>query len=51
MVTTTASATAAINTVGADLGDCLTDQMSITAPGGVGSPVICGNNKGYHSKS
>merc|ERR1712223_1388941 len=48
MKTTAASASAAIATVGADLGDCVTDQMTITAPGGVGSPVICGNNKGYH---
>ena len=24
--------------------------MTITAPGAVGPPIICGNNKGYHSK-
>ena len=32
------------------VGDCLTDQMSISAPGGVGSPIICGYNSGQHSK-
>jgi len=30
------------------VGDCLTDQMSISAPGGVGSPIICGYNSGQH---
>ena len=31
------------------VGDCLTDQMSISAPGSTGSPVICGYNTGQHS--
>ena len=31
-------------------GACLTDQMSITSPGGIGSPIICGYNSGQHSK-
>ena len=31
------------------VGDCLTDQMSISAPGSTGSPVICGYNSGQHS--
>ena len=31
-------------------GACLTDQMSITTPGGIGSPIICGYNSGQHSK-
>eukprot|EP00094_Tigriopus_californicus_P014059 TCALIF_13615-PA protein Name:"Protein of unknown function" AED:0.10 eAED:0.10 QI:0/0.63/0.66/0.91/0.54/0.66/12/94/345 len=30
------------------IGDCTTDQFSVTAPGGVGSPVICGFNSGQH---
>jgi len=29
-------------------GACLTDQMSITTPGGIGSPIICGYNSGQH---
>merc|ERR1712141_467738 len=29
-------------------GACLTDQMSITSPGGIGSPIICGYNSGQH---
>jgi len=33
---------------GASLGDCMTDQFSITAPGAAGTPVICGANGGYH---
>merc|ERR1719483_1919696 len=33
---------------GAALGDCMTDQFSITAPGSAGTPVICGANGGYH---
>ena len=36
--------------IGAALGDCLTDQFSITANGNAGTPVICGENGGYHSK-
>ena len=36
--------------IGGALGDCTTDSFAVTAPGGVGSPVICGVNTGYHSK-
>ena len=32
------------------IGDCTTDQMSITSPGKVGSPIICGTNTDQHSK-
>ena len=31
-------------------GDCITDQMTIAGPGGMGSPVICGLNSEQHSK-
>jgi len=30
------------------IGDCTTDQMSITSPGKVGSPIICGTNTDQH---
>jgi len=30
------------------LGDCNTDQFSVTAPGGKSPPVICGTNSGQH---
>jgi len=33
---------------GGSIGDCMTDQFSITNPGSAGSPVICGPNGGYH---
>ena len=36
--------------LGNAIGDCITDTLTITAPGAVGPPIICGNNKGYHSK-
>ena len=36
---------------GSDVGDCTTDTFSITAPGNVGSPVICGFNTGQHSET
>ena len=36
--------------IGAALGDCMTDQFSISSIGTKGSPVICGTNGGYHSK-
>jgi len=29
-------------------GNCMTDQMSITSPGAIGSPIICGTNSGQH---
>ena len=35
---------------GAAIGDCMTDQFSITAQGQAGTPIICGTNGGYHSK-
>ena len=31
------------------IGDCTTDQLSITSPGKVGSPIICGTNTDQHS--
>ncbi|TRY72707.1 hypothetical protein TCAL_13001 [Tigriopus californicus] len=36
------------NAAGGAIGDCTMDQFSVTAPGGVGSPVICGFNMGQH---
>ena len=33
------------------VGDCTTDQFSITSPGRFGSPIICGTNTGQHSES
>jgi hypothetical protein len=35
---------------GDGIGDCMTDQFSISSPGNVGTPVICGTNTGQHSK-
>ncbi len=32
------------------IGHCITDSFEVTAPGSIGSPVICGTNSGYHSK-
>ena len=32
--------------IGAAIGDCMTDQFSITASGQVGTPIICGTNGG-----
>jgi len=49
--TGTASAGTVATGNGQALGDCLTDQFSITAPGNLGSPVICGFNSGQHSKT
>ena len=45
----TAQATGVANE-GAAIGDCATDQFSITGPN-QGSPVICGTNTGQHSKN
>jgi len=39
---------AAGSQIGTAMGDCVTDQFSITAPGHQGTPVICGTNGGYH---
>jgi len=44
----TSLADGAPNAVIAGIGDCATDQFSITAPGAFGSPVICGTNTGQH---
>ena len=33
-----------------DMTRCNTDQFSVTAPGSVSTPVICGMNTGEHSK-
>ena len=30
------------------VGDCVTDQFSISSPGAVGSPTICGYNTDQH---
>merc|ERR1711899_555443 len=34
--------------LGTAVGDCTTDQFSITSPGNQGTPIICGTNGGYH---
>jgi hypothetical protein len=47
VVAATAGTTAS-SQIGASLGDCMTDQFSITSPGSAGTPVICGTNGGYH---
>jgi len=39
---------AAASQKGAALGDCMTDQFSISSVGTQGTPVICGTNGGYH---
>merc|ERR1711992_23013 len=46
--TVAAANTAAGSQIGNALGDCLTDQFSITSHGTFGTPVICGSNGGYH---
>merc|ERR1712083_865593 len=46
--TVSAANTAAGSQIGNALGDCLTDQFSITSHGTFGTPVICGSNGGYH---
>ena len=33
-----------------NIGQCITDSMSISSPGAHGSPAICATNSGYHSK-
>ena len=47
--TTQATAASASPAVGGSIGDCATDQFSITGPK-QSSPVICGTNTGQHSK-
>ena len=44
----TAATTVTAN-IGSQIGDCKTDQFSISGERG-GSPVICGENSGQHSK-
>ena len=36
--------------LGGALGDCTVDRFSVTSSGSKGSPVICGENSGQHSK-
>jgi len=38
----------ALITAGPKVGDCVTDSFSVTNPGGVSPPVICGTNTGQH---
>lgn len=38
----------AVTSNGGSIGDCLTDQFSITSSGNKASPVICGFNSGQH---
>ena len=45
-----AAATETASTNGGSIGDCITDTFSVSVPGGVSSPVICGVNTGQHSK-
>jgi hypothetical protein len=44
----TTVAAGALTTNGGAIGDCITDQFSLSSPGNVGSPVICGVNAGQH---
>ena len=44
----TAGAPSLVNN--AAYGACTTDAFTITSPGNVGSPLICGLNSGQHSK-
>ena len=32
------------------IGQCVDDSFVVSAPGGPGSPLICGSNSGYHSE-
>ncbi|XP_059089013.1 uncharacterized protein LOC131885091 isoform X2 [Tigriopus californicus] len=36
------------NTNGGSIGDCTEDSFSLTSPGNIGSPLICGVNTGQH---
>ena len=38
------------NFLGGAIGDCTGDSFVLSAPGGKGSPAICGLNTGQHSK-
>uniref|UniRef100_A0A0K2TE88 Putative LOC101744434 [Bombyx mori] n=1 Tax=Lepeophtheirus salmonis TaxID=72036 RepID=A0A0K2TE88_LEPSM len=44
----TAVANAAAVGVGGSIGDCIDDTMTLSSPGGQGSPTICGLNSGQH---
>jgi len=44
----TAAGSTASSQNGASIGDCMTDQFTISAPGSAGPPIICGTNGGYH---
>ena len=33
-----------------NMGQCLTDTFTVTSPGGIAPPTICGQNDGQHSK-
>jgi len=44
--TATSSTTTRLD--GSAAGSCLTDSFSITSPGNMGTPTICGTNTGYH---
>jgi len=35
--------------LGGSIGQCVTDAFSVTSPGNIGSPEICGVNTGQHS--
>jgi len=39
---------AGVTTSNYAIGDCTTDQFSISSPGQFGSPIICGTNTGQH---
>ena len=49
-VTGTVTQGAASEINGGAIGDCATDSFTLTSPGNVGSPVICGFNTGQHSE-
>ena len=46
----TAKTTGDALNIASAIGDCLTDTFTISSPGKLGSPVICGYNTGQHSK-
>lgn len=48
LATTASDAAATAKTSNAAMGACATDSMTISSPGHVGSPLICGLNTGQH---
>jgi len=48
VVAATSASAAAASKIGSAVGDCVTDQFSISSPGNGGTPIICGTNGGYH---